>query len=95
MLSHFDSDHSAKTIEIIENIKVKNIIISKQAEKSNEFENIIKRVKQENINIIQVEAGNVIKIDKDTYFKILWPQNNNIIKMSLVQLIRNIFHLVF
>ena len=79
MLSHFDSDHSAKTIEIIENIKVKNIIISKQAEKSNEFENIIKRVKQENINIIQVEAGNVIKIDKDTYFKILWPQNNNII----------------
>lgn len=79
MLSHFDSDHSAKTIEIIENIKVKNIIISKQVEKSNEFENIIKKVKQENINIIQVEAGNVIKIDKDTYFKILWPQNNNII----------------
>lgn len=79
MLSHFDSDHTAKTIEIIENLKVKNIIISKQAERSNEFENIIKKAQENKINVILVKAGDIVRIDKDTYFEILWPQNDNII----------------
>lgn len=79
MLSHFDSDHVSQTIEIIENLRVENIIISKQSEKSNEFENIIKKVQENKINIILVEAGDIINIDNETYFEIMWPQNNNMI----------------
>ena len=66
MLSHFDSDHTAKTIEIIENLKVKNIIISKQAERSNEFENIIKKAQENKINVILVKAGDIVRIDTRT-----------------------------
>ena len=79
MLSHFDSDHVSQTIEIIENLRVENIIISKQSEKSNEFENIIKKVQENKINIILVEAGDIINIDNETYFEIMWPQNNKMI----------------
>lgn len=79
MISHFDSDHSGKVIEILDKLKVKNVIISKQSEYSQEFENAIKIVKERNVKIIQVEAGDTVKIDKDIYFDILWPENDNTI----------------
>lgn len=80
MISHFDSDHSGKSIEIIENLKVKNIIISKQSEQSKEFEDTIKLAQRNKVNIIIAQAGDTIKIDKEVYFNILWPENNEVIK---------------
>lgn len=82
MISHFDSDHSGKAVEVIEKLNVKNIIISKQAEASQEFENVLKMVESKNVNIIQVQAGDTVKIDKDIYFEILWPENDNVIKKN-------------
>lgn len=79
MISHFDSDHSGKALEIIKKIKVKNLIISKQAEKSEQFENTIKLAKEKNINIIQVKVGDILKIEKNIYIEILWPDEDNTI----------------
>jgi len=79
MLSHFDSDHSGKAVEIINTLKVKNIIISKQTEKSEQFENTIKAAKQNNVNIIQVESGDILTIDKEVQFEILWPKIEQVI----------------
>lgn len=79
LISHFDSDHSGKAVEIIETLKVENIIISKQSEASEQFENTIKAAKENKVNIIQVQAGDTIKIDKDIYLEILWPDINNTI----------------
>lgn len=79
MISHFDSDHCGNAIEVMKNIKVDNVIISKQAERSKEFEEIVEVIEKRKIRIIQVEAGNTVIIDKDTYFKILWPNNKDII----------------
>jgi len=79
MISHFDSDHSSNAKEVLENLKVKNIIISKQVEKSNEFEEILKIVNKKQVNIVEVQSGDIISIDKDVYFKILWPDINNIV----------------
>lgn len=79
VISHFDSDHSANAREVLENLKVKNIIISKQVKISNEFTEIMEIVKKRKVNIIIVQAGDVINIDKYTYLKILWPDNNNIV----------------
>jgi len=77
MISHFDSDHSGKAVEIIEKIKVENLIISKQSEKSEQFENTIKTAKENTVNIIQVKAGDILKIEKDIYLEILWPDEDN------------------
>lgn len=79
MISHFDSDHSAKAAELIEKLKVKYLIISKQTETSEQFEKTIEIAQKRKVKIITVEAGNVLTIDKDTNFQILWPKTEQII----------------
>ena len=79
MVSHFDSDHCGGLFAVVENLKVKNIIIGKQ---DSEYENcteFLKLAKSKNVNIIVVEAGKEVMIDKYTKFQILWPRANNMI----------------
>ena len=76
IISHFDSDHCKSSKEIIEKLNVKQLVISKQAKESKEFEDIINMSKEKNINIQVVKAGDVLKFDKHTSFKILWPETN-------------------
>lgn len=76
IISHFDSDHCKSAIEIIEKLKVKQIVIGKQAKLSKEFENLIDMAKENKINIRIVKAGDTLKLDKYTSFKILWPDIN-------------------
>ncbi len=79
MVSHFDTDHCGGLFEILQNIKVKNVIIGKQFEDSENYQKFLKIVKENKIKIHVVEAGKRIKIEKNLYFDILWPSSNNII----------------
>lgn len=76
IISHFDSDHCGGIREVLETLKVKKLIISNQAEKTEECEKIIEIAKQKNTKIILVEAGRKINIDKKTSISILWPKKN-------------------
>ena len=58
---------------ILENMKVKNVIISKQFESSNNYIKFLKATEEKKIKVYEVEAGRRINIDKYTYFDILWP----------------------
>ena len=84
MISHFDSDHVGGIIEILENMKVKNIIISHQYEENILLEKVIKLCNKKRINIILVKAGDIIKIDKYLNLQILWPDEKNIIKENQI-----------
>ena len=79
VISHFDSDHSGKATEIIERLNVENLIVSKQTEKTSQFEGTIIAAKRKNVNILQVEAGDNIKIRKGVELQILWPKNDKIV----------------
>lgn len=100
MISHFDADHCNGLIEVLENLKVKKIIISKQAEICNEYNNIIKLIKRKNIEVIVVKAGNKIQIDNNVFIDIIYPQeklefediNNNSI---IAKLVYNNFSMLF
>lgn len=63
-------------IHILENIKVKNIIISKQKQNNEYLEDVLKIARDKKINIIVVKSGDKIKLDSKIYFDILWPENN-------------------
>ena len=76
LISHFDSDHCYNLIEVLEKLKVKNLIIAKQSEETEIFNEIINICKKRKVNIILVDAGNEINISKDIKIKILWPNNN-------------------
>lgn len=76
VISHFDTDHCGGILYLMEHIKVKNIIISKQGKESgnyNKFKNI---VLDKGISVIFVKKGDKIKIDNETYMDILFPGNN-------------------
>ena len=78
LISHFDSDHCFNLIEIIENLKVKNLLISKQTEETELFNQTINLCQKHNVNVVIMEAGNTLKIDKEISLKILWPTKNEI-----------------
>ncbi len=73
IVSHFDADHAQGLEAVIQNIKVKNIIVCKQASDSVLYQEIIKLCKKKNVNIITVKRGQTIKIDKYVHFQILHP----------------------
>ena len=78
MISHFDTDHCKGFEYVLENIKVKNVIISKQCETSENFKQIMKIIRKKRINLIIVQKGSKIKIDNFTTVDILSPQSENI-----------------
>lgn len=61
---------------MIEKLNVKQLVISRQAKESEEFEDIINMAIKKNIKIQIAKAGDVLKFDKYTSFKVLWPDFN-------------------
>ena len=57
----------------MQEIKVKNIIIGKQYETCENCEKFKKIVKEKNIKVKTVEAGQRINIENNLYFDVLWP----------------------
>ena len=84
IVSHFDTDHVGGLLYIMQNMKVKNAIISNQAEASQNFQEFIKIVKEKRINLIVVNAGDKLNIEKYLYFDILWPDKNNFISENVL-----------
>lgn len=73
LISHFDSDHVGGILTILEELYVKNVIISKQKEESDNYKKFLEIVKTKKIKVTIVQAGNKVKVDKDVYLNILWP----------------------
>lgn len=57
---------------------VKNVIISKQIENSENYNKFIKIVREKNINVILVQAKERIQVDNESYFEILWPEKKQL-----------------
>ena len=79
VVSHFDTDHMNALCQIMKNLKVKNVIIGKQFEDSENLQEFLKIVKEKNVKVNVVEAGDKISIEKNLYFHVLWPDSSNII----------------
>ena len=62
-------------------LKVKNVIISKQGEESENYQKFKEIVKQNKTNVVVVGTTSScpqrLKIDKGLYFEIIWPNNEN------------------
>lgn len=68
----------------MQEIEVKNVIIVKQFENSANYEKFIKLVKEKNIRLYTVEAGQIVNIEKNLYFEILWPDSKNVINDNVL-----------
>lgn len=65
-------------------LKVKNVIIGKQFETCQNYEEFKKIVKEKNIKVRVVEAGQKINIEKDLYIDVLWPSSENVITKNSI-----------
>ena len=63
----------------MEELNVKNVIISKQFEDSENLQEFLSIVKDKYINVRVIEAATRINIEKDLYFDVLWPSLDNVI----------------
>lgn len=77
MVSHFDLDHVQGLLYVMEKIRVKNVIIGRQFETCDNYEQFVKIVKEKKIKVSIVEKEQKINIEKDVYFSILWPDSKN------------------
>lgn len=84
VISHFDSDHSGGAREVIEKLNVKNLIIGKQGETSDECSKTIEIAKQKNTKVISVQAGQKIRFEKNISFNILWPDSKNMVSENIL-----------
>ena len=80
LISHFDTDHCKGFEYILKNIKVNNVIISKQVEVTENLQSITEIIKGKNINTIGVSKGDILKIDKYSKIEIFSPENKENIK---------------
>ena len=63
---------------------MKNVIIGKQFEDSENYQEFVKIVKERNVKVQVVEAGQKINIEKDLYFDVLWPSSKNVISENSI-----------
>lgn len=83
-ISHFDSDHVGGIISIIKEIGVKKIIIGKQFESCENYEEFLDIVKKNKIQVQIVEMGNEVYIEKDLKVNILWPDSKSVIGENIL-----------
>lgn len=93
IISHFDADHCKGLEYVLKNMRVKTVIIPKQFEDNANYKEIIKISREKKIKVIEVMAGEKIKLDNNVYLYILWPTekyitenivNNNSIVCKIV-----------
>ena len=82
IISHFDTDHIGGLLTVIEELEVGKIIISKQGEDSNNFQNFKKIVNDKKIKVAIVSKGDKLKIENDLYFDVLWPKEGGLISQN-------------
>lgn len=71
-------------LSVLEEIKVRNLIIGKQFQDSNNYQKLVKIVKEKNIKVQVVEMGQKIEIEKDLYFDVLWPNAKKVITENAI-----------
>ena len=73
IISHFDSDHCNGLLEVIKNLNIKNVLISKQVYFSEEYKNIANIINSKKINVTFVKQGDKLAIDKKIELEIFYP----------------------
>lgn len=84
VISHFDSDHVGGLLEVMEHLKVKNVVISKQIEYTENYEIFKKIAKEKRMKVLIVRQKNKMRIEKNLYIDILWPNQSDIISENVL-----------
>lgn len=65
-------------------LKVENVFIGKQFEDSENYHRLLEIAKEKKIKIIVVESGSKINIERNLFFKILWPDRKSVVSENSI-----------
>ena len=82
--SHFDSDHCKGSIYLLNNIKVKKIIIGIQKENYENYIKIKQIANSKKIKIIQLQKGDMFNITEHLSMYVLWPSKDMLIMENAI-----------
>ena len=83
-MSHFDTDHVGGLLTVMEEMKVGQVVISKQGEDSENLQKFKDIVKEKKIKVMVVNKGDRLKIEKEIYFDILWPNSTRFVSENVL-----------
>lgn len=82
-------------LSIIDKIKIENIIIGKQFIDTENIDELLKCINNKKINLIILQKGDRIYIEKNVYIDVLWPYSENIINDNKINNNSLVFKLVY
>lgn len=95
IISHFDTDHVGGILTVLEKLEIDNVIISKQYEDSDNYRKFIEIVRREKIDIVIVNKGDILNIEKDITIKILHPNSKGFISENPLNNNSIVFNLIY
>ena len=75
-ISHFHRDHMAGLISVLDNLKTDTLIIGNQPERTEEYDIILSKCKENNVTVQLLSAGEAVTLEKDISFKVLHPSDS-------------------
>lgn len=84
VISHADSDHIGGLFAVIENIKIDKILIGIQPQISEQYVELLNISRDKKIKIVELKAGDRLKLEKEIFLDVLWPQENNFIQENVL-----------
>ena len=69
---------------MMEELRVGQVIISKQGEDSENYQKFKEIVKKKKIKVVVVKKGDKLQIEKGLYFDILWPDNEELVNENVL-----------
>ena len=73
IISHFDTDHVGGILTILQELKIEKVIIGKQYETSENYEEFLQIINNKKIFVKMVGKGEKINIEKDMQIIVLFP----------------------
>ena len=86
IISHFDNDHVGGLLNVMEELKVKQVIIGNQYENSENYGKFKEIVNKKRIKVFSIEASDVkkVNIEKNVYLEFLWPSDSYTINENVL-----------
>lgn len=73
IVTHPDADHIKGTLSVLDQISVRQILLSNPIERNELFYQFIKKAKEKKISIYLVQGGETLRLQKDLYGQVLHP----------------------
>lgn len=84
IFSHFDNDHCQGLLYVLENLKVKSILIGEQYEEYQNYQKLKEVAKRKAIKIYTLKKGDCIKLTKNLKIEVLWPKKEEMISENSI-----------